>query len=70
MIIRLASALVAAVALGFGATGTASADNFGSPIGSCGQTMLGQRPNPPVLTCSCDAMTFAAFGAMVQTMKA
>jgi hypothetical protein len=71
MMRRLMLVLVASAALAAGVTGNARADGFGSGVAACGQTMLGQRADPPAVTCSCEGttMTFVTFGAMVVQMQ-
>ena len=69
---RFVLALIASAALAAGFGGTAFAgDAFGQRDASCAQETLGQRENPPALTCACDGttMTFANFGAMVEHMR-
>ena len=63
---------LAALVLG---AGPATADEpFGDHVSQCAREHLGQRVNPPALTCTCmhDGMThtFANFGAMVAHMRA
>lgn len=68
---RLIIALAAA-ALAAGFSGSALADApFGEHVAMCAHTTLGQRANPPAVTCTHDGMTmtFANFGKMVQHMK-
>ncbi len=65
-------ALAASAAVAAGFSGSALADNaFGQHVASCAQTALGQRDNPPEVTCSHDGMTmtFPTFGAMVEHMR-
>ncbi len=74
MIRRLMLALAASIALAAGFSGSALADessSFGQHVASCAQATLGQRDNPPAVTCACDGttMTFANFGAMVEHMQ-
>lgn len=68
---------VAATATAFAviAAPAAAADaNFGARVSQCAREHLGQRPDPPALTCTCvhDGMTqtFANFGEMVAQMRA
>lgn len=44
----------------------------GASVSMCAQLHLGQRDNPPALTCSHDGttVTFATFGEMVRHMQA
>lgn len=70
---RFLLTLVTAAAVAAGTGGNALADDtFGQHIASCAQATLGQRVDPPAVTCSCDgsAMTFANFGTMVEHMQA
>ena len=70
LVVTLASAAVAAVS-----PGIAQASETGQPLGQhvseCAQTSLGQRANPPAITCSHDGQVhvFATFGEMVHHMK-
>lgn len=45
--------------------------DLGQHIASCAQESLGQRENPPSVTCIHDGMemSFPTFGAMVQHMR-
>ena len=65
---------VAALAGGSAASAVAAEDpaTFGQQVAMCAQTSLGQRTNPPTITCNHDGMTmtFANFGEMVLHMKA
>lgn len=64
----------AVLAVGFSADALAAANpaEFGQAVAECAQTHLGQRPNPPSVTCTHDGttMTFPTFGAMVTHMRA
>ena len=66
-----AFAVSATLAAGFSGTAVAG-DSFGQHVATCAQMHLGQRDNPPAVTCTHDGMTmtFANFGAMVQHMRA
>lgn len=71
----LAAILGAGLALGGGLPGGALAageeeSGFGDHVASCAQMHLGQRENPPSLTCEHDrhVHTFATFGDMVEHM--
>lgn len=65
-----ATLTIAAVVAGSPATALASAP-FGQMVAMCAQMHLGERANPPMVTCVCNGrtMTFATFGAMVGHMK-
>jgi hypothetical protein len=72
---RLTAALVAAGALAAVSAGNALAQpagqaDFGQHVAACAQLHLGQRADPPQVTCGHDgtAMTFPTFGAMVLHM--
>ena len=69
--IRLAAAVattaVVAVAGAPSALATPAAGEFGRHVAMCAQEHLGQRENPPTVTCM--GMTFRNFGAMVQHMQ-
>ena len=70
---RLILAIAASAALAAGFSGSALADNsFGQHVSMCAHTTLGQRDNPPAVSCTHDGMTmtFANFGEMVQHMRA
>lgn len=70
---RLIAAIAAAATLAAGISGTALAgDSFGRSVAMCAQMALGQRANPPAVTCTDDGMTmtFPTFGAMVAQMRA
>ena len=70
---RLILAIAASAALAAGFSGSALADNsFGQHVAMCAHTTLGQRDNPPAVSCTHDGMTmtFANFGEMVQHMRA
>ena len=46
---------------------------FGQHVAACAREHLGQRADPPEVTCTMpdgSTMTFATFGAMVQHMRA
>jgi hypothetical protein len=60
----LAIATLAATAF---AAAPAAAASPGDHISDCARVSLGQRPNPPAVTCEHDGMTetFANFGQMV-----
>jgi hypothetical protein len=63
------------VALGLAGGPAAAPDlnaELGQHIASCARESLGQRANPPSVTCIHDGMqmTFPTFGAMVQHMRA
>ena len=69
---RLILAFAASTAFAAGLSGSALADDpFGQHVAMCAHTTLGQRENPPAVTCTHDrvTMTFANFGEMVQHMK-
>ena len=69
---RLIVVLVASAALAAGFSGSALADDtFGQHVAECAHATLGQRDNPPAVTCTHDGetMTFANFGQMVQHMR-
>lgn len=67
-------AAVGALALAVAGTAVAapsrSAD-FGRHVAACAQEHLGQRTDPPQITCTHDGMkmTFPTFGAMVRHMQ-
>jgi hypothetical protein len=64
--------LTAGAALAAAFSGSAlAAGSFGQQVSMCAQMHLGQRDNPPALTCTHDGMTmtFATFGEMVQHMR-
>lgn len=65
-ILAAASALLAGVA----ATNARAADAFGEHVAMCAQD-LGQRADPPTVTCTHGemTMTFGTFGAMVEHMR-
>ena len=72
---RLTGLVLGAFLLLTGGAGTALADPaeqaaFGQHVASCAQEILGQRPDPPQVTCTHDGHThtFANFGEMVQHM--
>lgn len=73
---RLIVTSVASVALLVGLSATAVADassaTFGQHVTMGAQMDLGQRANPPAVTCVDNGavMTFPNFGAMVQHMRA
>ena len=70
---RLILAIAASAALAAGFSGSALADNsFGQHVAMCAHTTLGQRDNPPAVSCTHDGRTtiFANFGEMVQHMRA
>lgn len=70
--LRFIVLLVASTGLMMGSPATAQADDaFGQMVAMCAQMDLGERGNPPTVTCVCDGetMTFANFGAMVKHMK-
>lgn len=70
---RLILAIAASAALAAGFSGSALADNsFGQHVSMCAHTTLGQRDNPPAVSCTHDerTMSFANFGEMVQHMRA
>lgn len=69
---RLIITLTASAALVAGFSGNALAgDAFGQHVAMCAQMTLGQRDNPPWVTCTHDgvSITFANFGAMVRHMR-
>ena len=63
------AAAVATSVFGLG-SGSAVASTFGQSVSMCAHD-LGQRADPPAVTCSHDGvtMTFANFGAMVEHMR-
>ena len=69
---RFALALAAAstVAAAASASALAADQPFGEHVAICAHMSLGQRPDPPTITCSHDGvtMTFPTFGAMVLHM--
>ena len=70
---RLIVAIAVSASLAAGFSGSALGDNsFGQHVAMCSHTTLGQRANPPSVTCTHDGttMTFANFGEMVQHMRA
>lgn len=74
--IRLLVLVAAVGALVAGPTGSALAAEdsaaFGQHVAACAREHLGQRPDPPAVTCTMpdgSTMTFATFGAMVQHMR-
>lgn len=73
--LRITGAVIAVAALvgGSGANALAAADpaTFGQHVSACARMSLGQRTDPPSVTCDHDgmAMTFANFGEMVLHMK-
>ena len=73
---RVLGAVVAsaAVAAAIPAVGQAAETGqpFGQHVSECAQMSLGERANPPAITCTHDGQvhTFANFGAMVQHMHA
>ncbi len=70
---RLIVAIAASASIAAGFSGSALGDNsFGQHAAMCAHTALGQRANPPSVTCTHDGttMTFANFGEMVQQMRA
>ena len=73
MIRRLVITLTIAAAAAAGSTGSAvaSSEPFGHHVAECAHMSLGQRDNPPSVTCTDDGvtMTFANFGEMVQHMR-
>jgi hypothetical protein len=69
---RFLFTLAAGAAVAAGLSGSALADpGFGQNVAACAQATLGQRDNPPAVTCTCAeaSMTFANFGAMVEHMR-
>ncbi|MCC7388546.1 MAG: hypothetical protein IT431_07235 [Phycisphaerales bacterium] len=64
--------LAAAAALAAAPTAAAQPQPFGGHVSSCAQAHLGQRPDPPTVTCEHDGHlhTFATFGEMVRHMQA
>jgi hypothetical protein len=72
LVALVAAAGAAALALA-GPSPAASAPqaDLGQHIASCAQESLGQRENPPSVTCVHDGMvmSFSTFGAMVQHMS-
>jgi hypothetical protein len=76
-LIRLMTVVAAVGATVAGPTSTAfaAADSAaaGQHIAKCAREHLGQRENPPAITCTMpdgSTMTFPNFGAMVQHMRA
>ena len=72
MLRRSALVLGATLALAAGSAGGALADNtFGQHVAACAHGSLGQRADPPSVTCTHDGMrmTFANFGEMVRHMR-
>jgi hypothetical protein len=70
--LRLTVATITAAALaGVAATNVLAGDSLGQNISTCAHELLGQRPDPPTVTCTHDGvtMTFANFGAMVEHMR-
>ena len=68
---RLAIAVIAAaVVTGGAAVNATAAEPFGQHVAMCAHE-LGQRADPPAVTCTHDGMTmtFANFGAMVAHMR-
>jgi hypothetical protein len=68
---RVVLALATATAVAGCTSGGALAAGSGQAISSCAQAMLGQRVEPPAVSCSCTGvpMTFANFGTMVIAMR-
>lgn len=71
---RLSLALVSTAAIWGASAGSAlAADSppLGQHVSACAHARLGQRDNPPSVTCTDNGvtMTFANFGAMVQHMR-
>lgn len=70
--LRFIGLLLAIIDLMMWSPATAQADGaFGQMVAMCAQMDLGERGNPPAVTCICngETMAFANFGAMVQHMK-
>ena len=70
--LRFIAVIVATTGLMVGTPATATADDaFGQMVAMCAQMDLGERGNPPTVTCICNGrtMTFANFGGMVRHMK-
>ena len=70
LVVTLASAAVAAVAPGV-AQAAETGQPFGQHVSECAQTSLGQRTNPPAVTCSHDGQVhvFANFCELVHHLK-
>jgi len=74
--IRLLVLVAAVGAVVAGPTGSALAAEdsaaFGQHVAACAREHLGQRADPPAVTCTMpdgSTMTFPTFGAMVQHMR-
>ena len=70
---RLSLVLIIITAVFAALSGSALAsETLGTSVSACAQMHLGQRDNPPALTCSHDGttLTFATFGDMVRHMQA
>lgn len=69
---RLILILATVTALFAATSGNALAgEAFGTSVSACAQMHLGQRGDPPTLTCTHDGttVTFATFGDMVRHMQ-
>ena len=72
LVVVVAATGAAALGLaGPAAAAPAPAAGLGQHIASCAQESLGQRENPPSVTCVHDGMTmsFPTFGAMAEHMR-
>ena len=71
--VRLSLVLIIITGVFVALSGNALAgETRGASVSMCAQMHLGQRDNPPAITCSHDgtAVTFATFGDMVRHMRA
>ena len=70
---RFVVTVIAAAALAAGVSSNALASDgpLGRDVSACAQTSLGQRVDPPAVTCTHDgeSMSFPNFGAMVAHMR-
>ncbi len=70
--VALGAALALAASLGGSALAADDPPSFGKHVSTCAREALGDRSNPPAVTCTHDGMSmpFANFGEMVQHLRA
>lgn len=59
--------IAGALLVGAGSANAVAAEPFGQHVAMCAHETLGQRDNPPAVTC--DGMSFDNFGLMVEHMR-
>lgn len=70
IVVAVGAAVVVPTSSALAAAGSGAS---GQHVAMCAKENLGQRPNPPAMTCTMpdgSTMTFPNFGAMVQHMRA